>query len=47
MQKERENYCVRSGIGFGEKSGLLEVAETEGFMILENVEVVVILVLKN
>lgn len=45
--KERESYNVRSGIGFGEKSGSSEIATTEGFLILENIEVVVILVLKN
>lgn len=38
---------VGCGIGLGEKSGLSEVAKTEGPLILENVDIVLILVLEN
>lgn len=38
---------VRSGIGFGKKSSLSEVTNTEGFLVLENVELVLILLLEN
>lgn len=38
----------RIGCGIGiEKSGLSEIAEVERFVVLENVEIVVILVFKN
>lgn len=45
--QNRENYSVGCGIGLGEKSGLSEVAKTEGPLILENVDIVLILVLEN
>lgn len=35
------------GVRFVKKCGLSEIAEIEGFLVLENVEVVLILVLKN
>lgn len=45
-QRERERYRIGCGIGI-EKSGLSEIAEVERFVVLENVEIVVILVFKN
>lgn len=38
---------VGGGIGLGEKCSLREVAEAEGSLVLENVQVVAILVLEN
>lgn len=38
--------CVGGGVGAGEKSSLTEVAKIEGSSVLENVELVLILVLK-
>lgn len=40
-------YCVRGGVFSGEKSGLSEIAEIEGILVLENVEAVVILAFEN
>lgn len=34
-------------VGVGENSGLSDIAEVEGVLVLENVEVVVLLVLEN
>lgn len=41
-----ETYCVGCGVGVGEEGSLSEVAEIEGSSVLENVELVLILVLK-
>lgn len=38
---------IGSGVGFGEKCSLGEIAEIEGIFVLENIEVVVILVFEN
>lgn len=47
-QTHMETYSVRSGIRFGEKSSLSEVTNTEGLLVLENVELVLmILELEN
>lgn len=40
-------YRVGSCVGVGEKRGLSEIAVIEGFLVLENVEIVVLLVLEN
>ena len=41
-ERERETYRVRGWIEFAEKCGLSKIAEIEGSLVLENVEVVVI-----
>lgn len=46
-ERERERYRIGCGIGFVEKCGLSEIADIEGSLVLENVEIVVILVFKN
>lgn len=38
---------VGGGIGLGEKRSLSEVAEAEGSLVLENVQLVAILVIEN
>ena len=45
VEETRPRWMPR--VGVGEKSGLSDVAELEGFLVLENVEVVVLLVLEN
>lgn len=40
-------YRIGGCVGFGEKSGLSEIAEVEGFLVLENVQIVVLPVLEN
>ena len=40
-------YRVGSIVGVGEKSCLCEIAEVKGFLVLENVDVVVLLVIEN
>lgn len=40
-------YRIGCGIGFVKKCGLSEIADIEGSLVLENVEVVVILMLEN
>lgn len=38
---------VRGGVGFGEECGLSEVTEIEGFSVLENIEIIMILMSEN
>lgn len=45
--KSEGTYRVGDSVGIGEKSGLSEIAEIEGFLVLENVEAVVLLVLES
>ena len=40
-------YRVGGSVGLGEKSGLSEIADIKGFLVLEYVEIVALLVLKN
>jgi len=41
------SYSVGGSVGIGEKSGLCEIAEIKGILVLENVDVVVLLVIEN
>lgn len=47
QMKLKRPYRVGGSGGIGEKSGLGEIADIEGILVLENVEAVILLVLEN
>jgi len=47
MKSFERPYRVGSNVGVGEKSCLCEIVKIKGFLVLENVDVVVLLVIEN